>query len=156
MGLYVWRLSFHIPLSVCVLSCVWLFVTLWTIARQAPLSMGFSRQEYWSGLLFIPPGHLLKPGLESMSPAFPALGGGFFTTWETLISFWSTSICLSKSLPTFFLFNYINILCPVSVNHFFLNILYIFSSFESYIRLLLITYHVSFLYCQLFEQLPGS
>ena len=43
--------------------CVQLFVTLWTVARQAPLSMGFSRQEYWSGLACPPPGDLPDPGL---------------------------------------------------------------------------------------------
>ena len=57
----------------CVLghfSCVWLFVTLWTVAHQAPLSMGFSRQEYWSGLPCLPPGSLPSPGIK---PRFPAL-----------------------------------------------------------------------------------
>ena len=49
------------------------FVTPWTIVPQAPLSMGFSRQEYWSGLPFPPPGDLLNPGTESTSPMSPAL-----------------------------------------------------------------------------------
>ena len=53
-----------------------LFVTPWTAARQAPPSMGFSRQEYWSGLPFPPPGDLPNPGIEPESPAFPALAGG--------------------------------------------------------------------------------
>ena len=44
-------------------------VTPWTVARQAPLSMGFSRQEYWSGLPFPSPGDLLDPGIEPRSPA---------------------------------------------------------------------------------------
>ena len=47
-----------------LLSRVRLFVTLWTVARQAPLSMGFSRQEYWSGLPFPPPGDLPDPETE--------------------------------------------------------------------------------------------
>ena len=47
-------------------------VTLWTVARQAPLSMGFSRQEYWNGLLFPSPGHLPDPGIEPRSPAWQA------------------------------------------------------------------------------------
>ena len=47
-------------------------VTLWTVARQAPLSMGFSRQEYWSGLPFPSPGDLSSPGIEPTSPAFQA------------------------------------------------------------------------------------
>ena len=45
-------------------SHVWLFVTLWTVAHQAPLSVGFSRQEDWSGLPFPPPGELLDPGIK--------------------------------------------------------------------------------------------
>ena len=53
-----------------------LFVTPWTAARQAPLSMGFSRQEYSSGLPFPPPGDLPDPGIE---PQSPALAGSFFT-----------------------------------------------------------------------------
>ena len=51
----------------------------WTVTRQAPRSMGFSRQEYWSGLPFTPPGDLPNPGIELMSPVSPALAGRFFT-----------------------------------------------------------------------------
>ena len=50
-----------------------LFVTPWNVAHQAPLSMGFSWQEYWSGFPFLPPGDLPDPGIEYMSPASPAL-----------------------------------------------------------------------------------
>ena len=50
-------------------SRVQLFATLWTVARQAPLSMGFSRQEYLSGLPFLPSGDVPKPGIEPMTPA---------------------------------------------------------------------------------------
>ena len=50
---------------VCVLSHVQLFVTPWTVAHQAPLSVGFSRQEYWSGLPFPSPGDLPNPGIKS-------------------------------------------------------------------------------------------
>ena len=53
------------------------FVTPWTAARQAPLSVGFSRQEYWRGLPFPSPGDLPNPGIE---PVFPALVGGFLIT----------------------------------------------------------------------------
>ena len=53
----------------------------WTIAQQAPLSMGFSMQEYWSGLLFPMPGDLPNPGIEPRSLEFPALAGEFFTVW---------------------------------------------------------------------------
>ena len=82
------------PLSVlvthaCVLSCfsrVQLLVTLWTVVRQAPLSMEFSRQEYWSGLPCPPPGDLPCPGIEPGSVMPPASAGGFLTTsttWES-------------------------------------------------------------------------
>ena len=54
------------------LSRVWLFATQWTVACQAPLSMGFSRQEYWSGLPFPSPGDLPDPGIEPWSPALQA------------------------------------------------------------------------------------
>ena len=59
------------------LSHVQLFVTPWAVARQAPLSTGFPRQEYWSGLPFPSPGDLPNPGIEPMSLA---LAVGFFTT----------------------------------------------------------------------------
>ena len=62
-------------------SGVRLFLTPWTVARQSPLSMGFSRQEHWSGLPFPTPGDLLDLGTEPESPeAPPALAGLFFTT----------------------------------------------------------------------------
>ena len=57
-------------------SCVQLFATPWTVARQAPLSMGFSRQEYWSGLPCPPPQDLPNPGIKPVSPASPALQAG--------------------------------------------------------------------------------
>ena len=59
------------------------FVTPWTVAHQAPLSVGFYRQKYWSGLLCPPPGDLLDPGIEPMSLVSPALAGEFFTTSAT-------------------------------------------------------------------------
>ena len=72
---------------VCVctqwLSSVQLFVTPWTIAHQVPLSMEFSRQEYWSGLSFPHPGDLPNPGIETASLMSPVLAGGFFTTSAT-------------------------------------------------------------------------
>ena len=57
-----------------------LFATPWTAARQAPLSIGFSRQDYWSGLPFPSPGDLSNPGITPLSPASPALAGRFSTT----------------------------------------------------------------------------
>ena len=53
-------------------SCVWLSTTLWTVAHQPPLSMGFSRQEYWSGLPCPPPGGLPNPGIKPSSPSLQA------------------------------------------------------------------------------------
>ena len=53
-------------------SFLWLFVTLWAVAHQAPLSMGFSRQEYWSGLSHPPPGDLPNPGIQPRSPTLQA------------------------------------------------------------------------------------
>ena len=70
----------------------------WTAACQAPLSMGFSRQEYWSGLPCPPPGYLPDPGIKPASLMSPALAGEFFTTsatwealWITLIYFWMSN-----------------------------------------------------------------
>ena len=63
-----------------VLSRVQLFVTPLTVAHQAPLSMGFYRQEYWSGLPFPSPRDLPDPRIKPTSIASPALAGGFFTT----------------------------------------------------------------------------
>ena len=68
--------------KLCVLSHfshVWRFATPWTVACQAPLSMGFSRQEYWNGLPCPPPGDLPNPGIKPVSPTSPALAGRFFT-----------------------------------------------------------------------------
>ena len=59
--------------SMCVLSHVWLFVTSWTVAHQAPLSMEFSKPEYWSELPLLSPRDLPDPEIELMSPVSPAL-----------------------------------------------------------------------------------
>ena len=70
--------------SVCVpaqlLSSVLLFATPWIVVCQAPLSMELSRQEYWHGLPFPPPGDFPNPGIEPASPGFPALASWFFIT----------------------------------------------------------------------------
>ena len=73
-------------INMCVLSHfshVQLFVTPWTVARQAPLSMGFSRQEYWSGLPCPPPGNLPNPEIVCTSLKPPILAGRFFTSSST-------------------------------------------------------------------------
>ena len=78
----------HSALDRCVLSCfrcARLSLILWTVACQAPPSMGFSRQEYWSGSPCPPPGDLPDPGIKHKSLTSPALTGRFFTTsatWE--------------------------------------------------------------------------
>ena len=69
----------------------------WTVAHQAPLSMEFSRQEYWSGLPFPSPGDLLNPGVELMPLVSPAIAGGFFTTELPGKSLQSTLKEVSKS-----------------------------------------------------------
>ena len=79
--------------TVCVLSCfshVQLFVTPWTVAWKVLLSMGFSRQKYWSGLPCFPQGDLPNPGIKPISLMSPALTGAFSTTratWEAYIYF---------------------------------------------------------------------
>ena len=69
--------------SCSMLSCCsrfQIFATPWIVAHQAPLSMGFSGQEYWRGLSFPPLGDLPNPGIKPLSPVSLALAGGFFTT----------------------------------------------------------------------------
>ena len=82
----------------CCFSRVQLCATPWTVAHQAPLSMIFSRQEYWSGLPFPSPGDLPNPGIE---PVYPALAGGFFTIespGKPKQYFNKTQICLRFSI----------------------------------------------------------
>ena len=83
-----------ICVCVCVCVCVHMhacsvmsdFVTLWTVACQAPLPMEFSRQEHWIGLPFPPSGDLSNPGIEPASPASLVLAGRFFTTGKPCVS----------------------------------------------------------------------
>ena len=73
-------MTFHsLTLTLKSLSHVRLFETPWAVAHQAPLSVGFLRQEYWSGLPYPSPGDLSDLGIELTSPASPALTGRFFT-----------------------------------------------------------------------------
>ena len=94
------RCSFTVRVYLCVRICVCMHAhvlscfshiqfcaTSWTVACQASLSMGFSRQECWDGLQCPPPGDLPNPGIEPTSLTYPALAGRFFTTsatWEAL------------------------------------------------------------------------
>ena len=85
-------------LCLCLLHCfspVQLIVTPWTVAHQAPLSMGFFRQEYWSGLPVPTPEDLPNPGIELASPGFPALEGGFYITSPT----WEVIYIATSSIP---------------------------------------------------------
>ena len=71
----------HSSNTVCMCAhLLQLIATLWTVAYQASLSVGFSRQEYWSGLPFPTPGNLPNQGIERSSLALPSLAGGFFAT----------------------------------------------------------------------------
>ena len=78
---FYWFITLYVScVCTCMLSHVWSFATPWTVTPQAPLSMRFSRQEYWSGLPFPSPGDLPDPGVEPASPVSPALAGRFFIT----------------------------------------------------------------------------
>ena len=88
-GLNLWKILYYLnhqggpfdyACAVCVLSRIQLFVTAWTEAHQMSLSVGFPRQEHWSGLPFHSPGDLPDPGNKTTPLASPALAGGFFTT----------------------------------------------------------------------------
>ena len=81
-----------LPLTACTCSVMSDSVTPWTVACQAPLSIGFPKQEYWSGLPFPSPGDLSEPGIELASPA---LAGGFFTTkppGKPILTIWSARV----------------------------------------------------------------
>ena len=73
-----------------------LFATIWTVAHQAPLSMGFSRQEYCTGLPCPPLGNLPHPGIELASFTSPALAGRFFTTSATWEAHMKVYMCSAK------------------------------------------------------------
>ena len=77
----VWKYQFSFLISSCAcsLSRVQLFVTLWTVAHQAPLSVELYKREYWRGWLFPSWGDLPDPRIKLVSPVSPALAGGFFT-----------------------------------------------------------------------------
>ena len=103
----------RLALSVCVCVCVCahalscfsqfqLFVTLWSVARQVPLPMGFSRQEYCIRFPFPSPGNLAYPGIEPGSLMSPALADGFFTTSAT----WEAPVDVSNLRHMLFFFPY--------------------------------------------------
>ena len=99
----------YICLYVCVCFCVCvqslshvqLFVTPWIAAHQVPLSMGFSRQEYWSGLPFPPPGELLDPGIEPVSSVSPVLQADFLPLSHWITTKWK--IHQEMGIPDYFI-----------------------------------------------------
>ena len=95
-----------VPRMVSRFSRVWLFASPWTVAHQAPLSSGFSRQEYWRGLPCPSPGDLPNPGMERMSLMSPALAGGFFITgaiWEAQPPMFPACLFCARRPPKCFL-----------------------------------------------------
>ena len=98
-------LSGNVPMPCAVLSCSVVSDSLrpyvWTVTRRASLSLGFSRQEYWSGLPFPPPGALPNPGIE---PRSPALAGRFFTSWvikeAPVCQYFNVNMKVAQSCPT--------------------------------------------------------
>ena len=83
-------------MKVCLsqlLSLVQPFAVSWTVVCQAPLSMGFPRQEYWSGVPFPTPGDLPDPGIEPPSLGSPALAGGFFFFFFFFFFFICSEFC---------------------------------------------------------------
>ena len=103
-----WMCVFHFiyicPAMLSCFNCVQLCVISWAVAHHAPLSMGFSRQEYWSGLPCPPPGDLPNPGIEPGSLISCALASRFFTTSATLtaIGHYFSLLC---SIPFVCLYN---------------------------------------------------
>ena len=88
---------------VCALGRVWLFPTSRTIALQAPLSMGFSKQEHWSGLPFPPPGDLPNSEIKPASIVSPALAGRFFTNCVTREAPYGYNIVLLATATTLYI-----------------------------------------------------
>ena len=102
------RVSLHV-FMLSPFSHVWLFATLWATALQASLSMGFSRQEYWSGLPCPPQGNLPDPGIELTSLLSPVLASEFFTIsaiWEAL--FVNIGLILKSSAGSFLLSSFLH------------------------------------------------
>ena len=82
-------------------SC-WILETPWTASHQAPLSMGFPRQDYWSGFPFPPPGDPPRPGIEPMSPALAKQVLYHSATWEALVNPYALSLFTVRLFQTYF------------------------------------------------------
>ena len=99
-----WSYYEYMKESESVSCSVRLFMTPWTVARQAPLSTGFPRQEYWGGLSFSSPGDLPDPGMEPASLKSSALAVGFFTTsvtWEAAMNVYICKNALNYTLKVY-------------------------------------------------------
>ena len=95
----------------CAFSCVWLFAAPWPVDCQAPLSMEFSRQGYWSRLPCFSPRNLPDPVIEPMSLTSPALAGRFFTSWTIIQPKYSTksySITYFLHMFTFWIVGFVS------------------------------------------------
>ena len=102
----------------CLFSHVQLFTSPWIVARQSPLSMGFSRQEYWSGLLFPSPGTLPYPGIKPAFLLSPALAGGFFTGEANVVMIIVIWKILDRNIFQFLLLMTWVLQCPPCVLYF--------------------------------------
>ena len=86
----------NIAAAVQLLSHVQLFETLWTVVHQAPLSMGFTKQEYWNGLPFPPPGDLPNPGIKPVSPVSVMSPAKIFNYAASAVMNWGILMQISK------------------------------------------------------------
>ena len=118
---------FNFACMLICFSCVRLFVTPWTAAHQAPLSIAFPRQEYWSGCCFLLQGNLPDPGIEPMSPEAPALQADSFSSVQSLsrVQLFATPWTAARQASLFIincqsLLKLISIQSVVSSNHLIL------------------------------------
>ena len=141
--------------DMCVCSVISDSLNPWIVARHVPLSMRFSRQEYWRGLPFPPPGDLPDPGVEPMSPMSPVLAGRFFTTEPpgNPSSGWGGGVSNSFFFSNFFWINffsfYINFkgCAPSTVIIGYQLYLHVQCTFIAYLTPVVCTSHFPPLYC---------
>ena len=135
-------------------SCAWFFVSLWTVTHKASLSIGFSKQEYWSGLPCPPLGNIPDSGIKPSSLMSPALAGRFFTTsttWKALNSktyynflllyIYISPIYIYLSIYIYLLYIYIYI----SYIYIYISYIYILSPIYIYIYIYIYTHTKFFL-----------
>ena len=105
----IFNMTLYVNMNMKSLSRVQLFVTPWTVAYQAPLSMEFSREEYWSGLLFPSVGDLPDPGIEPRSPTLQAMLY-HLSHQGSMLKHLYTLLVLSSSLPHHFMVDFLLLL----------------------------------------------